>query len=94
MTSAARKYLSDIGRRGGQKSRRTLTTAQATKMWRARELKAAAKRKALKNLERLQFDTDTESAHAKADDVLCGFLRAIGYADVVEEFEKVQKWYA
>ena len=37
---------------------------------------------------------DTESAHADADDVLCDLLKALGYNRVVEEYDKVKKWYA
>jgi general stress protein YciG len=44
MNPEARKYLSEIGRRGGQKSRRTLTKAQARAMARARTAKRAALR--------------------------------------------------
>ena len=37
--TAVQKYLSQIGRRGGQKSRRTLTKQQSTAMTAAREKK-------------------------------------------------------
>lgn len=37
---------------------------------------------------------DTEAAHADADKVLCTLLIALGYADVVAEYEGVPKWYA
>jgi len=37
--SAVTEYLSKIGRKGGQKSRRTLTPEQAREMVRAREAK-------------------------------------------------------
>lgn len=37
---------------------------------------------------------DPESAHVNADKVLCDLLRALGYGDVVDEWEKVEKWYA
>lgn len=49
---------------------------------------------AILQLKELQGDGDTEADHADADDVLCEFLKALGYADVVEEWEKVSKWYA
>ena len=29
-----------------------------------------------------------------ADRILCQFLISLGYADVVAEYEKVEKWYA
>lgn len=40
---AVREYLAEIGRRGGQKSRRKLTKAQARAMVRARTAKRAAR---------------------------------------------------
>jgi general stress protein YciG len=42
--SAIKQYLSEIGRKGGQKSRRKLTKAQARAMVRARTAKRAATR--------------------------------------------------
>ena len=44
MNPEARKYLAEIGRKGGQKSRRKLTKAQARAMVRARTAKRAAMR--------------------------------------------------
>lgn len=41
-----------------------------------------------------QANDDTESAHSRADEVLCELLVSIGYADVVKEWERVDKWYA
>jgi len=41
-----------------------------------------------------QNSGDWEGAHANADRVLCELLKALGYADVVDEWEKVGKWYA
>lgn len=49
---------------------------------------------AIEKLRELQEPGDTEAAHANADWVLCEFLRALDYADVVAEYEKVDKWYA
>ena len=39
MSDAVRKFLSEIGRKGGKKSKRTLTPEQAKKMVEAREKK-------------------------------------------------------
>lgn len=39
-------------------------------------------------------DYDTEGAHSDADDALCTLLSDIGYSNVVEEYNKVSKWYA
>jgi hypothetical protein len=44
MNPEARKYLAEIGRRGGQRSKRKLTKAQARAMVRARTAKRAALR--------------------------------------------------
>ncbi|MCW5739684.1 MAG: hypothetical protein KIT67_05895 [Alphaproteobacteria bacterium] len=48
-------------------------------------------------IERLQAEasrTDIESAHLAADEVLCDLLKALGYTDVVDAYNKVIKWYA
>lgn len=37
---------------------------------------------------------DKEAAHGEADNVLCELLKALGYADVVAEYDKVPAWYA
>ena len=48
----------------------------------------------IERMTELQNDTDTEDAHEKADDLLCQFLSSLGHKDLVEEFEKIHKWYA
>lgn len=45
-------------------------------------------------LKELQGNLDTEMAHYDADKALCDLLSALGYADVVKEWERVDKWYA
>jgi hypothetical protein len=50
--------------------------------------------KALEKLRSLQSEVDQEMEHLAADGVLCELLVSLGYADVVEEWEKVGKWYA
>lgn len=45
-------------------------------------------------LKTAQGNPDIESAHADADQVLCDLLEALGYMKVVEEYHKVEKWYA
>ncbi len=52
------------------------------------------KEQAIAELKELQKPGDTEAAHGDADDVLCKLLTALGYADVVAEYEKIDKWYA
>jgi hypothetical protein len=37
---------------------------------------------------------DIEAAHGNADGILCELLTELGYADVVEAWNKVPKWYA
>jgi hypothetical protein len=44
MKTAVQKYLSEIGRRGGEKSRRTLTKEQSLAMTAAREAKRKKKK--------------------------------------------------
>jgi len=54
------------------------------------------KEEVIRRLKKLQSDfIDTEVGHGKADDILCEFLISLGYADIVREYEKVEKkWYA
>lgn len=49
---------------------------------------------AIEALKKCQEIADQEEAHSKADYVLVGFLRSLGYDDVVVEWAKVDKWYA
>jgi hypothetical protein len=50
---------------------------------------------AIKRLRELQAPTtDQEIGHSEADKVLCRLLDALGFADVVAEWDKVAKWYA
>jgi len=39
-------------------------------------------------------DSDVESDHSRADEVLCEFLLDLGYEDIVAAFKRVDKWYA
>ncbi|WP_415279292.1 hypothetical protein [Brucella sp. BZ] len=45
-------------------------------------------------LRQLQGKGDTENQHLSADGVLCDLLKQLGFEAVVDEFEKVDKWYA
>jgi len=45
-------------------------------------------------LSKEQHNGDTEIAHCNADDYLCELLIGLGLQDVVDEYEKVDKWYA
>lgn len=49
---------------------------------------------AITKLRALQTASDPEAEHAEADDILCDLLVSLGYKDVVDEWEKVSKWYA
>jgi hypothetical protein len=55
----------------------------------------AARSRAIAALEAEQGpNVDKEEAHMRADKVLCGLLADLGFADVVAEWEKVDKRYA
>lgn len=47
----------------------------------------------MKEIARLS-EVDAEMAHLEADDLLCNVLRRAGYSELVDEFAKVEKWYA
>lgn len=49
---------------------------------------------AIKNMIGLQSDKDTESAHLKADVILCDLLTALGYSELVDEYNLIDKWYS
>lgn len=49
---------------------------------------------AIAQLKELQTIDDSEGAHESADLVLLDLLTALGYADVVAEWEKIEKWFA
>jgi hypothetical protein len=38
--------------------------------------------------------TDIEIGHSYGDELLCDLLIELGYKDVVEEWRKIEKWYA
>ena len=56
--------------------------------------KLTVEQRAIQELQDLQNVDDTEYAHARADDVLCGLLEHEGFSGVVEEWKKVSKWYS
>lgn len=39
-------------------------------------------------------DADIEKEHIQADEILCDFLLHLGYKELVDEFQKIWKWYA
>jgi hypothetical protein len=52
------------------------------------------KDQAIESLRTHANNPDREEAHHAADMVLCKLLTELGYADVVEEWHKIEKWYA
>lgn len=52
-----------------------------------------AGREAEERLEELQLLGNLEQAHIDADKVLCELLIALGFKDVVAEFEAIDKYY-
>lgn len=50
--------------------------------------------RAIEKLRECQKNRDFEAAHSTADDVLCDLLRELGFGKVVDEWMKVDKWYA
>jgi hypothetical protein len=49
---------------------------------------------AIARLKELQTGGDIDAEHCYADDVLCRLLVSLGYQDVVDEWAKIEKWYA
>lgn len=37
---------------------------------------------------------DPETSHMEADQILCEFLTALGYGELVKIYEELDKWYA
>lgn len=52
------------------------------------------KDQAIESLRTHANNPDQEEAHHAADMVLCKLLTDLGYADVVNEWHKIEKWYA
>ena len=49
----------------------------------------------LNKLKELSDDNEgIEINHINADIVLCNILKLLGYNDIVEQYDKVRKWYA
>lgn len=40
------------------------------------------------------FTGNPEEDHENADDILCDFLRLLGYEELVDVYESVSRWYA
>lgn len=54
------------------------------------------KEEALIEMKKIVFnnDDDIETNHIEADKILCDFLIAIGHNEIVDEYNKISKWYA
>jgi hypothetical protein len=48
----------------------------------------------LNEMKNLNLLKDVEAGHAKADDLLCDLLIQLGYAEIVEEFNNLELYYA
>lgn len=48
----------------------------------------------ISKMKKYNHNLDTEVAHKYADSLLCEILEELGYEDIVEEYEKIDKWYA
>lgn len=40
------------------------------------------------------YTGDLEVDHAKADEILCQLLTELGFGEIVDKYEDVEKWYA
>lgn len=58
------------------------------------ELRITNKQEVIEEFKKLQLMKDTEYAHELADALLCCTLKSLGLNWIVEEFDKVKKWYA
>ena len=48
----------------------------------------------LKRMQDLELTGDPEAAHGQADNILCDVLTDLGLPELVEAFNKIEKWYA
>ena len=48
----------------------------------------------LEKLQQLKFNDDTEMVHVKADEILCELLSELGYTEIVDAYNELEKWYA
>ena len=52
------------------------------------------KDKFIKELKELSNDNDIEFSHSAADNILCKILSLLDCDEIVEEYDKIEKWYA
>lgn len=48
----------------------------------------------LEELIKLRYNSDTEVAHVRADNLLCDILEQLGEDAIVKAFRSLEKWYA
>lgn len=48
----------------------------------------------LEQLKEYQKAKDVPLNHINADEILCDLLKALGFVNIVEEYEKIPKWYS
>jgi hypothetical protein len=58
------------------------------------DLKPISREDAVFALKALQTGGDIEIEHAEADEILCRLLKTLGFDEVVDEWWKIDKWYA
>jgi hypothetical protein len=46
---------------------------------------------ALSDIAKEAENLDYEAAHSNADNILCGLLRKLGFGDVIDVYDKIQK---
>ena len=51
------------------------------------------KKEAIKKLNNLD-NTDIQVSHSVADDILCDLLIALGFKEVVDIYNELEKWYS
>ena len=52
------------------------------------------KQEYIEKLRKLNELNDTEAEHILADDLLVEILIKLGYQDIVDEYERINKWYS
>ena len=51
-------------------------------------------KEAVEKMKECVNNSDTELAHLDEDNILCDVLTQLGYKELVDLYEKVNKWYA
>ena len=48
----------------------------------------------LARLKTIAEETDIEDGHIEADQILCDILDMLGFDDIVEAYNSIEKWYS